>query len=64
MESPKRESRAPLPGQEERESKQESERNREEAMLYCPGCNHRLVNRRCKLVCERCGYFMSCADYY
>jgi hypothetical protein len=64
MESPKRESRAPLPGQKERERKQEPERNREEAMLYCPVCNHRLVNRRCKLVCERCGYFMSCADYY
>jgi hypothetical protein len=36
----------------------------EEAMLYCPVCNQQLVARHCKLVCERCGYFMSCADYY
>ena len=36
----------------------------EEAMLYCPVCNQRLTARHCKLVCERCGYFMSCADYY
>ncbi len=36
----------------------------EEPMLYCPRCNARLEQSRCKLVCERCGYYMSCADYY
>lgn len=36
----------------------------EQAMLYCPVCSERLVQSRCKLVCEKCGYFMSCADYY
>jgi len=36
----------------------------EQAMLYCPVCNERLMQSRCKLVCEKCGYFMSCADYY
>jgi Zn finger protein HypA/HybF involved in hydrogenase expression len=35
-----------------------------EAMLYCPVCNTRLTSRKCKLLCEQCGYFMSCADYY
>lgn len=35
-----------------------------EAVLYCPLCSKRLVEMKCKLVCERCGYFMSCADYY
>ena len=35
-----------------------------EPMLYCPVCGKRLTERRCKLVCERCGYYMSCADYY
>ncbi|MGA8030470.1 MAG: hypothetical protein WB992_25285 [Bryobacteraceae bacterium] len=35
-----------------------------EAMLYCPACNERLMARQCKLICERCGYYMSCADYY
>ncbi|HLH15961.1 MAG TPA: hypothetical protein VKX45_02015 [Bryobacteraceae bacterium] len=36
----------------------------EEPMLYCPVCNTRLTVRKCKLICEKCGYYMSCADYY
>jgi hypothetical protein len=37
---------------------------RDEPMLYCPVCSLRLTARKCKLLCERCGYYMSCADYY
>jgi hypothetical protein len=33
-------------------------------MLYCPVCSKRLAERKCKLYCEQCGYYMSCADYY
>jgi hypothetical protein len=33
-------------------------------MLYCPVCTVRLAELRCKLICARCGYYMSCADYY
>ncbi len=36
----------------------------EEPMLYCPLCSMRLTELKCKLVCQRCGYYMSCADYY
>jgi methionyl-tRNA synthetase len=36
----------------------------EEPMVYCPVCSSRLVGRKCKLICEKCGYYMSCADYY
>jgi hypothetical protein len=36
----------------------------DEPMLYCPVCSMRLAARKCKLFCERCGYYMSCADYY
>jgi hypothetical protein len=36
----------------------------DEPMLYCPVCSTRLTGRKCKLLCERCGYYMSCADYY
>lgn len=36
----------------------------DEAMLYCPVCDTRLTARKCKLLCEKCGYYMSCADYY
>jgi hypothetical protein len=37
---------------------------RDEPMLYCPVCSTRLTERKCKLICEKCGYYMSCADYY
>jgi hypothetical protein len=36
----------------------------QEPMLYCPVCSTRLTERKCKLVCGQCGYYMSCADYY
>jgi methionyl-tRNA synthetase len=36
----------------------------QEPMLYCPVCSRHLTERKCKLLCEQCGYYMSCADYY
>ena len=36
----------------------------EDPSRYCPVCSQRLESRRCKLVCDTCGYYMSCADYY
>ena len=45
-------------------SAQESASDPELPMLYCPVCSQRLASRKCKLFCERCGYYMSCADYY
>jgi len=32
--------------------------------VYCPTCSSRLESHRCKLICRRCGYYLSCADYY
>ena len=40
------------------------EQKKDEPMLFCPRCNARLLAHRCKLMCERCGYYMSCADHY
>ena len=34
-----------------------------EPMVFCPVCSLRLSERKCKLFCQQCGYFMSCADY-
>lgn len=36
----------------------------EDASRFCPVCSQRLESRRCKLICQVCGYYMSCADYY
>ncbi len=40
-----------------------SELRGEYALRYCPVCSQRLESRRCKLICNQCGYYMSCADY-
>ena len=39
-------------------------KDEQEPMLYCPVCDTRLTGSRCKLVCPKCGYYMSCSDYY
>jgi len=32
-------------------------------ILTCLNCGARMDERKCKLIC-RCGYFLSCSDYY
>jgi hypothetical protein len=32
-------------------------------ILTCANCGAQLIERKCKLIC-RCGYFLSCSDYY
>lgn len=32
-------------------------------ILVCASCGARMEERKCKLIC-RCGYYLSCSDYY
>lgn len=32
-------------------------------ILTCTNCGAQMEERKCKLIC-RCGYFLSCSDYY
>jgi hypothetical protein len=32
-------------------------------MEVCPLCSKRLESRHCKLICPRCGYFMSRSEF-
>jgi hypothetical protein len=40
-----------------------SQRPDENIHLICPNCDAPMLDRGCKLVCQRCGYFMGCSDY-
>jgi hypothetical protein len=50
--------------QPEPENTPESSPGDDNAMLWCPVCSTRLDSRKCKLFCAKCGYYLSCADYY
>ena len=33
-------------------------------MRTCANCGATMEERKCKLICHGCGYFLSCSDYY
>lgn len=35
-----------------------------EVMRVCANCGATMEERKCKLLCRGCGYFLSCSDYY
>ena len=35
-----------------------------ELMRTCANCGSPMEERKCKLLCHGCGYFLSCSDYY
>jgi hypothetical protein len=42
----------------------EQQRAADQPISFCPVCSERLEPMRCKLVCRKCGYYLSCSDYY
>jgi hypothetical protein len=34
------------------------------AERFCPNCSAELKESRCKLSCPRCGFYLSCSDFY
>ena len=39
-------------------------KNLPDASTFCPNCSAELGGHRCKLVCNRCGFYLSCSDFY
>jgi hypothetical protein len=33
-------------------------------LRVCANCGATMEERKCKLICRGCGYFLSCSDYY
>ena len=38
--------------------------NPDRLMRTCANCGSAMEERKCKLICRGCGYFLSCSDYY
>ena len=53
-----------MPPHSDQAETQPNQKNEDEPSLYCPRCDSRLTAMKCKLLCPKCGYYMSCADYY
>ena len=35
---------------------------RVDASMFCPNCSTELHAHRCKAICKKCGFYLSCSD--
>lgn len=33
-----------------------------DASMFCPNCSTELHSHRCKAICKKCGFYLSCSD--
>jgi hypothetical protein len=33
-----------------------------DASMFCPNCSTKLHAHRCKAICKKCGFYLSCSD--
>lgn len=54
----------PLPSPEPPAAPAPRQPDPDRLMRTCANCGSEIEERKCKLLCHGCGYFLSCSDYY